>query len=102
MDPARPSNQGDLRLPHEHDESPKAGRDVDTSSTPVARQVVEQAASDISRGLIDTERRGIPSDVPTTGPKPEKSQGGEVPAAGIDRKSTATRAEQMQKTLKKP
>jgi len=97
VDPAQPSNQGDLRLPHEHDESPKSGRDSDTSSTPVPRQVIEQAASDITRGLRDSERRGIPSDVPAPGPGPEQSPGGEVPPAGIDRKSTASRAEQMQK-----
>ena len=95
LDPSQPSNHGDLRLPHEHDESPKSGRDVDVSSTPLARQVVEQAASDITRGLRDTERRGIPSDVPAPGPDPEDSQGGEVPVAGIDRESTASRHEQM-------
>ena len=105
VDPAQPSNQGDMRLPHEHDESPKAGRDSDISeisSTPPPRQVVEQAASDITRGLRDSERRGTPSDVPAPGPAPENSPGGDVPAAGIDRKSTAPRAEQMQKKAPKP
>lgn len=102
VDPAQPSNQGDLRLPHEHDESPKVGRDTDVSSTPLPRQVVEQAASDITRGLRDSERRGIPSDVPAPGPAPENSPGGDAPAAGIDRKSTASRAEQMQKKAPKP
>ena len=97
LDATQPSNRGDLRLPHEHDEAPKAGRDVETSSSPLPRQVVEQAASDITRGLRDSERRGIPSDVPAPGPDPEDSQGGEAPAAGIDRKSTASRDEQMQK-----
>src|SRR5690606_31869036 len=96
LDPSQPSNHGDLRLPHEHDESPKAGRDRDLSSTPLPRQVIEQAASDITRGLRDSERRGTPSDVPAPGPGPEDTQGGEVPAAGIDRKSTASRQEQMQ------
>lgn len=102
VDPAQPSNQGDMRLPHEHDESPKAGRDADVSGTPPPRQVVEQAASDITRGLRDSERRGTPSDVPAPGPAPENSPGGDVPAAGIDRKSTAPRAEQMQKKAPKP
>ena len=97
IDPGQPSNQGDLRLPHEHDESPKAGRDADTSSSPLPRQVIEQAASDITRGLRDTERRGIPTDIPAPGPSPENSPGGEVPAAGIDRNSTASRSEQMKK-----
>jgi len=102
LDPKLPSNQGDMRLPHEHDESPKAGRDRDKSSTPLPRQVVEQAASDITRGLRDSERRGIPSDVPANGPAPEQSPGGDVPAAGIDRHSTASRAEQAQKKAKQP
>lgn len=102
LDPGQASNRGDLRMPHEHDESPKAGRDADNSSTPLARQVIEQAASDITRGLRDSERRGIPSDVPANGPTPENSPGGDVPAAGIDRKSTASRSEQMQKKPAKP
>lgn len=102
LDPRRPSNHGDLRLPHEHDESPKPGRDVDISSSPLPRQVVEQAASDITRGLRDSERRGIPSDVPAPGPAPENSPGGEIPADGIDRHSTASRADQMQPPSKKP
>jgi len=95
LDPTQPSNHGDLRLPHEHDEAPKAGRDVDVSSSPLPRQVIEQAASDITRGLRDTERRGTPSNVPAPGPGPEDSPGGEVPAGGIDRHSTASRAEQL-------
>ena len=102
LDRGQDSNQGDMRMPHERDESPKAGRDVDNSSTPLARQVIEQAASDITRGLRDSERRGIPSDVPANGPAPENSPGGDVPAAGIDRKSTASRNEQVQKKADKP
>lgn len=101
LDPANPSNQGDLRLPHEHDEASTAGRDVDISSSPLPRQVIEQAASDITRGLCDSERRGIPSDVPAPGPTAENSPGGEVPAGGVDRDSTASRNEPM-KNLPKP
>jgi hypothetical protein len=102
LDPAQPSNHGDMRLPHEHDEAAKSGRDVDVSTSPLPRQVVEQAASDITRGLRDSERRGTPSDVPAPGPDPEESPGGEVPKTGIDRKSTASREEQMQKKASKP
>jgi hypothetical protein len=97
IDSGQPSNQGDLRLPHEHDEGPKAGRDRDISSSPLPRQVVEQAASDITRGLRDTERRGTPTDIPAPGPDPENTPGGEVPASGVDRRSTASRTEQMKK-----
>ena len=94
-DPALAYNQDDLRMPHERDESPKDGADKLNSSTPVARQVIEQAASDIARGLRDTERRGVPSDVPSPGPAPENTPGGEVPESGIDRKATKSRAEQF-------
>jgi hypothetical protein len=48
------------------------------------RQVIEQAASDIAHGLRDTERRGIPSDVPGPGPAPEHSPGASVPKDGVD------------------
>ena len=48
------------------------------------RQVIEQAASDIAHGLRDTERRGIPSDVPGPGPAPEHSPGASVPEDGVD------------------
>lgn len=52
-----------LRLPHERDESPLPG--VDRNAEPAGpTDVIEQAAEDVERGLVDTERRGIPSDVP--------------------------------------
>ena len=48
------------------------------------RQVIEQAARDINRGLRDTDLHGTPSDVPGPGPNPEQSPGAEVPPAGVD------------------
>jgi hypothetical protein len=48
------------------------------------RQVIEQAARDIERGLRDTDLHGTPSNVPGPGPAPERSPGAEVPPAGID------------------
>jgi hypothetical protein len=52
-----------MRLPHERDEAPYADRDEGVAPHgPTDR--VEQAARDIERGLVDTERRGTPSDVP--------------------------------------
>ena len=50
-----------MRLPHERDASPLQGAGVGPS------EVIKQAARDIARGLVDTERRGTPNDVP--GPK---------------------------------
>lgn len=48
------------------------------------RQVIEQAARDISRGLRDTDLHGTPSNVPGPGPAPENSPGAEVPPEGVD------------------
>lgn len=48
------------------------------------RQVIEQAARDISRGLRDTDLHGIPSNVPGPGVLPERSPGAEVPASGVN------------------
>jgi hypothetical protein len=42
-------------LPHEHDESPE--------TSPLADPVAIQAHADVSRGLIDTERRGDATEV---------------------------------------
>ena len=43
------------------------------------REVIEQAARDIQRGLRDTDQHGIPSDVPGPGIAPERSPGADVP-----------------------
>lgn len=48
------------------------------------RQVIEQAARDISRGLRDTDLHGTPSNVPGPGPVPEHSPGAAVPPDGVD------------------
>lgn len=48
------------------------------------RQVIEQAARDISRGLRDTDLHGTPSNVPGPGPSPEQSPGAEVPPDGVN------------------
>lgn len=47
------------------------------------RQLIEQAARDISRGLRDTDLHGTPSNVPGPGVAPEQSPGAEVPANGV-------------------
>lgn len=100
IEDAHALDSGDLRLPHEHDEGPKPGPDKQVSSTPLPRQVIEQAASDITRGLRDTEQRGVPFDVPAPGPHPEQTLGGEVPMCGIDAKSTASRNEILDREKK--
>lgn len=42
------------RLPHERDESPDSSA---TTSGP--RDVIEQAAKDLQKGLVDTDMRGL-------------------------------------------
>lgn len=79
-----PPADPDLPLPHERDEA------VDVSDSAGQRnlgprQVIEQAASDVSHGLRDTDLHGIPSDVPGPGPAPEETPGAEVPPEGGSR-----------------
>jgi len=58
--PPLPSEVG-LQLPHERDESPMP--EAGTLRGP--RGKIRQAARDIERGLVDTEARGTPSNVPS-------------------------------------
>lgn len=52
------------RLPHERDESARAtGQRLNENPTPSDRQI-SQAGEDIEAGRVDTERRGIPNDIP--------------------------------------
>ena len=60
-----PSN-GQLRQPHERDEAPDAGTDGVDDATTVTQPELPQAHRDIEAGRRDTERRGIPSDVPSS------------------------------------
>ena len=75
----------DLALPHERDEVPAGQRGATGSAPGSPREVIDQAARDIRRGLVDTERRGAPSDVPGPGRDPEHSEGTVVPPEGVDR-----------------
>jgi hypothetical protein len=58
--PGRDGIERDLKLPHERDESPRPHTDQDKAPP----DLIKQAARDIERGLVDTERRGTPSDLP--------------------------------------
>jgi len=52
------------RLPHERDESARATGDrLRETPVPSDRQI-SQAREDVGRGLVDTDRRGVPNDVP--------------------------------------
>jgi hypothetical protein len=61
--PSQGKPQNEPRLPHERDESVGA-RDPSQSGSAASQRRIEQATDDIDRGLRDTERRGVPSDVP--------------------------------------
>jgi hypothetical protein len=55
------------KLPHERDESARAtGNRLDPAAPPSGRQI-SQAHEDVEEGLIDTDRRGVPNDVPRGG-----------------------------------
>ena len=57
------SNVRESRLPHERDES---ARDTGKHEKPARTgSDMGQAGKDVERGLVDTERRGIPNDVPS-------------------------------------
>lgn len=49
--------------PHERDESPES-QPTGRSPTDPRRDDIEQASEDIERGLVDTDRRGTPDDIP--------------------------------------
>ena len=50
------------RQPHERDESARATGEHEKPARTGSE--IEQAAEDIKRGVVDTERRGVPNDVP--------------------------------------
>jgi hypothetical protein len=82
---ARPEREQGPKLPHERDEAPDPPASTPGGPHDIGpRQVIEQAGSDIRRGLRDTERRGTPSDVPGPGAAPERSPGAAVPEEGVD------------------
>jgi hypothetical protein len=58
-------NRRNEKLPHERDESAKStGNRLDQKVPPSERQI-SQAQDDVDAGQLDTDRRGVPNDVPT-------------------------------------
>jgi len=63
---AKPNRRTE-KMPHERDESAKSTGDrLDEAQPPSDRQI-SQALDDVEEGRVDTERKGIPSDVPRRG-----------------------------------
>jgi hypothetical protein len=57
-------NERDPRLPHERDESARAKDDRLREKPPPSQKQISQAGEDVERGLVDTDRRGVPNDLP--------------------------------------
>lgn len=78
-----PLAEADTFLPHERDESPGVRKDDGNPGT-ASRDLIRQAERDVSNGLQDTERRGIPSTLPPPDPKRRRSPAatGEEQAGG--------------------
>ena len=62
-------NQRQTRMPHERDESAKATGNRLEQDTPPSGQQVSDAVDDLKAGRQDTDRRGVPNDVPTSRPR---------------------------------
>jgi len=61
---ARPATRRSPRVPNERDESAEAtGNRLNENPIPSDRKI-SQAGEDVKAGRMDTERRGIPNDVP--------------------------------------
>lgn len=57
------SREPKLRQPHERDESADNG-EIGTDNRTDQPQRTRQGHEDVERGVVDTERRGVPTDVP--------------------------------------
>ena len=65
QDPKTDPNRPNEKLPHERDESASStGNRLDQQVPPSKRQI-SQAHDDVESGQVDTDRRGVPSDVPS-------------------------------------
>lgn len=61
---AEPENQTDSQplLPHERDESAES-TNTENQVDKRSRELIKKAHEDTRRGMLDTDRRGIPSDI---------------------------------------
>jgi hypothetical protein len=63
-DGKRAQNDRYEKMPHERDESARStGNRLDQKVPPSERQI-SQAHDDVESGQVDTDRRGVPDDVP--------------------------------------
>ena len=59
--------QRNPKMPHERDESARNMGNRLNQPLPPSEREISQAHRDTERGLLDTERRGVPNDVPSKG-----------------------------------
>jgi hypothetical protein len=64
LDAAMPAQRQNERLPHERDESAGATGDRLKENPPPSDRQITRARKDVDAGRVDTDRRGVPSDVP--------------------------------------
>ena len=56
--------QRNPRMPHERDESARATGDRLTENPVPSDRRISDAGNDVEQGRVDTDRRGVPNDVP--------------------------------------
>ncbi|MDB5866922.1 MAG: hypothetical protein JWO70_4728 [Betaproteobacteria bacterium] len=66
------ANRRNDKMPHERDESARStGNRMDEQVPPSKRQISD-AEKDVEAGRVDTDRRGVPSDVPSDDVSPDR------------------------------
>ena len=66
-DRGAPPGARDPQLPHERDESARATGDRLRETPAPSERRITDAGRDVERGIVDTDRRGVPNDVPGRG-----------------------------------
>ena len=66
-DRGAPPGPPDPRMPHERDESARATGDRLRETPAPSERRITDAGRDVERGIVDTDRRGVPNDVPGRG-----------------------------------
>jgi hypothetical protein len=65
QDPKTAPNRRNEKMPHERDESARPKDNRLNEQVPPSRRQISDAAADVEEGQVDTDRRGVPSDVPS-------------------------------------
>jgi hypothetical protein len=66
QDPEATPNRRNEKLPHERDESARSTGNRLDQKVPPSKRVISQAHEDVESGQVDTDRRGVPNDVPSS------------------------------------